>query len=254
MTVEVEAWMHLRGWTPADFQRRAWNEYLSGRSGLIHAPTGTGKSYSIWLGIVEEGLRERKLADEQLTNASPAEVVEVAQSKRKRAPRPPALPLAAPLRALWITPMRALANDLVAGLQRPIEELGLNWEIGLRTGDATAAMRRRQRERMPTALVTTPVSLSLLLSYPEARTWFADLKVVVVDEWHELIGTKRGVQTELGLARLRMFNPSLRTWGLSATLGNLEEARDVLLGSQAGEGVVVHGAQPKQIDVVTGAA
>lgn len=251
MTFEVEAWMQTRGWTPADFQRRAWKEYLAGRSGLIHAPTGTGKSYSIWLGIVEEGLRERKLADEQLTNASPAEVVEVAQSKRKRAPRPPAPLLAAPFRALWITPMRALANDLVAGLQRPIEELGLSWEIGLRTGDATAAMRRRQRERMPTALVTTPESLSLLLSYPEARNWFADLKVVVVDEWHELIGTKRGVQTELGLARLRMFNPSLRTWGLSATLGNLDEARDVLLGSRASEGVVVHGAQPKQIDVVT---
>lgn len=229
MTFEVEAWMQSRGWKPAEFQRATWDAYLDGYSGLVHAPTGTGKSYSVWLGIVEEGLREPPFVP----------------SPRSKKPQ------FAPLRALWITPMRALANDLVESLRKPIDELALPWEIGLRTGDATAAMRRKQRDRMPTALVTTPESLSLLLSYPEARQWFADLKVVVVDEWHELLGTKRGVQTELGLARLRVINPKLRTWGLSATLGNLDTARDVLLGSGASEGLAIHGAQPKQIEVAT---
>ncbi|MGC3967208.1 MAG: DEAD/DEAH box helicase [Pirellulales bacterium] len=137
------------------------------------------------------------------------------------------------MRLLWITPMRALANDLVVNLERPVKVLGLNWSIGLRTGDASAAERRRQKARLPTTLVTTPESLSLLLSYADARERFASLRCVVVDEWHELIGNKRGVQTELGLARLRQWAPNLRTWGLSATLGNLEEARDVLLGNGA---------------------
>lgn len=251
MKFEVEAWMQLRGWEPADFQRRAWQAYLDDRSGLIHAPTGTGKSYSIWLGIVEEGLRERKLTETAAATMLVEKIAEAPSTKSKRRLKRAAAPQAAPLRALWITPMRALANDLVGALQKPIEELGLQWEIGLRTGDATAAMRKKQRERMPTALVTTPESLSLLLSYPESHAWFADLKTVVVDEWHELIGTKRGVQTELGLARLRMWNPRLRIWGLSATLGNLDEARDVLLGSAASAGVVVHGAQPKRTDIVT---
>ena len=92
-------------------------------------------------------------------------------------------------------------------------------------------VRARQRERLPTALVTTPESLSLLLTARRrARALRAICALVVVDEWHELMGTKRGVQTELALARLRRFRPALRTWGLSATIGNLDDARDALLG------------------------
>ena len=244
-TWHIDRWLDQRGWSPFDFQRRTWEAYLAGRSGLVHAATGTGKSYSVWLGIVEEGLRER--ADRPADSLAPG-LSRASGNGRKRKP-----PEAEPLRALWITPMRALANDLVVSLRRPIEELELNWEIGLRTGDASAAERRRQRKRMPTALVTTPESLSLLLSYPDAREMFRDLRAVVVDEWHELLGTKRGVQTELGLARLRMWNPALRTWGLSATLGNLEEARDTLLGvgPAAAGGVLIHGTTPKQTEVVT---
>jgi ATP-dependent Lhr-like helicase len=81
---------------------------------------------------------------------------------------------------------------------------------------------------VPTALITTPESLSLLLSRPDARERFGQLKMVVIDEWHELIGNKRGVQTQLALARLRHCRPEIVTWGLSATLGNLEYAMDVL--------------------------
>jgi ATP-dependent Lhr-like helicase len=134
-----------------------------------------------------------------------------------------------PLHVLWITPLRALAGDTTATLLDAVVGLGLPWSVELRTGDTSAGVKQRQRHRLPTALVTTPESLSLLLSYPEARRSFAHLQTVVVDEWHELLGTKRGVQTELGLARLRAWQPTLQVWGLSATLGNLPQALTALV-------------------------
>jgi ATP-dependent Lhr-like helicase len=132
------------------------------------------------------------------------------------------------LRVLWITPMRALATDTKLSLGRAVEGLGLPWSIGLRTGDTSSAERAKQARRLPTALVTTPESLSLLLSDPNAREKLSGLRLVVVDEWHELLGSKRGVMVELALARLRRWNQELRTWGLSATLGNIQEALERL--------------------------
>jgi len=138
-------------------------------------------------------------------------------------------------------------------LRRPVEALGLPWTIERRTSDVSAGVKKRQRTRLPTALITTPESLSLLLSYPEARDRFRTLRTVVVDEWHELLGTKRGTQTELGLARLRRFNPKLRTWGLSATLGNLDQALLHLVGVGPGgrrrRGMVIAGPSEKDIEL-----
>lgn len=131
---------------------------------------------------------------------------------------------------LWITPLRALAADTAAALGAPIDDLGLPWTVETRTGDTSARVKARQRRRLPSALITTPESLSLLISQPEAAELFADLRAVVVDEWHELLGSKRGVQTELALVRLRRWRPGLRTWGLSATLGNLDVALAALVG------------------------
>ncbi|MEO1237375.1 MAG: ligase-associated DNA damage response DEXH box helicase, partial [Planctomycetota bacterium] len=126
------------------------------------------------------------------------------------------------------------------------------WTVERRTGDVSAAVKARQRKRLPSALVTTPESLSVLLSYADAKEKFRGLRTVVVDEWHELMSTKRGTQTELGLARLRRWNPALRVWGLSATLGNLPEARDTLLGpALAPSGVMVHGPDHKRIEITT---
>ena len=107
------------------------------------------------------------------------------------------------------------------------------WTVELRTGDTSSAARQKQRERFPTALVTTPESLSLLLSHADTKEKFATLRCVIMDEWHELLGSKRGVQAELCLARLRRWCPGLRIWGLSATLGNLGQAMQVLLGEAA---------------------
>ncbi len=156
----------------------------------------------------------------------------------------------APLQLLWITPLRALANDTVNAMSKPVADLKLPWRVELRTGDTSAAMRAKQRKEFPSALVTTPESLSLLLSHPDTREKMQSLKTVVVDEWHELMGSKRGVQTELCLARLRAWFPHLRTWGLSATLGNLDEAMRVLVGSNpASEPVMISADLKKKIEV-----
>ncbi len=198
-------WFGARGWQAFDFQREVWSAMRAGRSGLLHATTGSGKTYAVWLGALMRGL----------------------------APAPPGR-AAPPLGVLWLTPMRALAADTVRALQLPITELGLNWTVGQRTGDTPSGERARQDRRFPTALVTTPESLSLMLTRENARDELAAVHCVIVDEWHELMGNKRGVQVQLALARLKRWNPGLVVWGLSATLGNVDEAMHVLLGNQQG--------------------
>jgi ATP-dependent Lhr-like helicase len=209
----VEAWFAHRGMQPFSFQRETWARYAAGESGLIHASTGTGKTLAAWLGPVMEAIDENGG-----TNA---------------------------LQVLWITPMRALAADTLRALAAPLGDLGLSWRIGLRTGDTSPADRARQDRRRLHAIVTTPESLTLMLTRAEQGATFGRLRAVVVDEWHELMSTKRGVQVELALARLKRLAPKLRIWGLSATLGNLEEARDVLLGNA--QGAMVAGSEPKSI-------
>lgn len=218
-------WFARKGWKPFPFQRKTWKAYLAGQSGLIHAPTGIGKTYAAWFGpLAEYGLNP-----------------EGEQTKTYRAE---------PLRVIWITPLRALAKDTVRNLEAPIEDLGLPWSVELRTGDVSASVKKRQRTRPPTALVITPESLSLLLTYEDTRERFKNLRCVVVDEWHELLGSKRGVQTELILARLRRWNPDLRVWGLSATLGNTETAMNVLMGrGKPGNGTLIAGLKPKTLRV-----
>lgn len=227
----LEAWFAERGWVAFPFQRETWGAYLAGASGLVHAPTGTGKTLAVWGGPLIEGVREREArAMSDVDDDTPP-----------------------PLKVLWITPMRALANDTASALAQPITELGLNWTVGLRTGDTGSHERKKQRGKLPTALVTTPESLSVMLSYADHERLFRHLKCVIVDEWHELLGTKRGVQAELGLAALRSIAPGLRVWGLSATLGNLEEAKETLLGPtfDPARTRLVHAAPPKEIEIQT---
>ncbi|NUQ19698.1 MAG: ligase-associated DNA damage response DEXH box helicase [Gemmatimonadaceae bacterium] len=221
----AERWFAARGWRPFEFQREVWRAYLDGESGLIHAATGTGKTYAAWWGPLLEW------------SAEPREQA--------------ATPKAPPLRVLWITPLRALAADTEEALRAPLLSLGIPWTLESRTGDTSPAQRARQGRRLPTALVTTPESLSLLLSRADAPALFSDLRLVVVDEWHELLGTKRGVQVELALARLRALSPGVRTWGLSATIGNLEEAAEALLGvgEQVRQARIVRGVEPKEVVV-----
>lgn len=215
LTPLFRKWFAGRGWKAAAFQKEAWAAYAAGRSGLIHAPTGTGKTLAAWLGPVTAHAEQDGL------------------------------------RVLWLTPLRALASDTARGLQDALDATGLKRRVECRTGDTSSSVRARQKAKPPFALVTTPESLSLLLTDPLQVENLSGVQAVIADEWHELMGSKRGVQTELCLARLRSLNPGLRVWGLSATIGNLEEAMRVLLGSAAPQGVLIHGADKKKIEVET---
>ena len=195
-------WFSSNGWTPFAFQVEAWEAYLAGKSGLVNAPTGSGKTYSLLVPILLEFLRDK-----------------------------PKKTKSTGLHAIWITPIRALSKEIEFAANRAIEGLGLPWKVGVRSGDTSIAKRQRQREKPPEILVTTPESLHLLIASKAYAEYFGNLKSVIVDEWHELMGSKRGVQMELALSRLKNVAPGLKVWGISATIGNMEQAMEVLLGN-----------------------
>ena len=224
----VEAWLAQREWKAFDFQRDAWKQIAVGRSGLLHASTGSGKTYAIWLGVLQAMLD--------------------------------ALPIskAAPLSVVWLTPMRALAADTARALREPMQDLAPNWTLGVRTGDTPTAERAKQDRRMPTVLITTPESLTLLTAREKCAEELGSVQYVIADEWHELLGNKRGVQTQLALSRLRTFNPKLVTWGLSATLSNIEQSAQILCRvepekthTSVTKPVVVQGKQIKDLRIDT---
>lgn len=214
-TRAAAGWMAARGWKPFRFQQDVWLAMGEGRSGLLHATTGAGKTYAVWLGALQHLAK----AGESVAPAAQADARPALRTRRAAAP---------PLTVLWITPMRALAADTLRALQAPMPELAPDWTSGLRTGDTASGERGAQDRRLPTLLVTTPESVSLLLARADAQERLRHVKLVVVDEWHELVGNKRGVQAQLALARLSGWNPALQVWGMSATLGNLQEALDTL--------------------------
>ena len=203
---EAAKFFREKKWKPFPFQTKTWDAYHEGKSGLVHAPTGTGKTYAVWTPALMEWVSEQQK-----------------QIFSKTAPS---------LRVVWLTPLRSLVRDTTRSLEELSEGMDLPWTIQSRTGDTSGSIKARQRKKYPTCLVTTPESLALLLSYPDTKQSFSDLRAIIVDEWHEMLSTKRGTQTELCLARLRKWNPQLKTWGLSATLGNLDIALSTLVGSE----------------------
>jgi len=220
----VEAWFESRGWEPFDYQRRVWDAFLMRKNGLLNAPTGSGKTYALWMPVLIDWI-----------DRNPDTYKELAENG---------------LRLLWITPLRALAKDLEQAMQTVVDDLEIPWEVKRRTGDISSYQKQKMKEQMPEVLITTPESLHILLAQKGYPDYFDGLQAVVVDEWHELLGSKRGIQTELGLSRLRHLQPGLRIWGISATIGNLEEARDVLMGSDqdSGRTVIVKADIRKKLD------
>lgn len=207
----INQWLTAKDFIPFAFQEETWQHIIDNKSGLVNAPTGCGKTFSVFLGAVISFINEHS---------------ENYKSKDKNG-----------LQLLWITPLRALAKDIGRAMEEVISELGMNWKIGIRNGDTTMSERAKQKRQVPEVLIITPESLHLLLAqknYPEV---FKTLKIIAVDEWHELLGSKRGVQVELALSRiiglslqpsaLSLERPSI--WGISATIGNLQQAQDVLL-------------------------
>jgi len=205
----IEDWFEAQGWEPYSFQTECWAAQRAGQSGLVQVPTGSGKTYAAYGGCLD-----------------PLQSVEPAG-----------------LRILYITPLRAMTRDLELALRKPIQALGWPVAVESRTGDTPSSVKTRQRRRLPEVLLTTPESLTLLLTYTEAPRLFARLDTVIVDEWHELLVSKRGTQVELALARLRQWHPQLKTWGLSATLANPQEALRHLAPHQPG---AVHITAPIQ--------
>lgn len=202
----IRAWMESQGRQPFVFQEETWQHILAGQSGLVNAPTGCGKTFSVWLGVLIDFIN-RHPEDYRTRSGSG-------------------------LQLLWVSPLRALAKDIGRAMEAVIEGLGMRWRIGTRNGDTEMSERQKQKRRMPEVLIITPESLHLLLAqkgYPEV---FAQLKVIAVDEWHELLGSKRGVQVELALSRIMGVKGGVCSIiGISATIGNLEEAKEVLLAS-----------------------
>ncbi|NGZ90755.1 ligase-associated DNA damage response DEXH box helicase [Psychroflexus maritimus] len=212
---QISAWLSEKDWELFNFQKQAWEAFRKNKNGLVNAPTGSGKTFSLALPILE-----------QLT-----------QTPKKG------------LQVLWITPLRALSVEIKNAFEKVIFELELPLTVDLRTGDTSASQRAKQKRKMPNILITTPESLHLLLASKNYPKTFQHLEALVVDEWHELLGTKRGVQVELALSRLKTIAQRLKIWGISATIGNLELGMQVLLGHELKNSTLIKAKLQKKIEV-----
>ncbi len=220
----IREWMGSQGREPFSFQEETWEHVLAGGSGLVNAPTGCGKTFSVFLGVLIDHINRH------------------AEDWRKRS--------GLGLQLLWISPLRALAKDIGRAMEEVIAGLGMRWQVGIRNGDTEPGERQKQKRRMPEVLIITPESLHLLLAQKGYAEVFATLKVIAVDEWHELLGSKRGVQVELALSRIvGVKGGGCSIIGISATIGNLEQAKEVLLASVGGEGFIVRALIDKPIEV-----
>jgi ATP-dependent helicase Lhr and Lhr-like helicase len=237
----ISDWLSSKGRLPFLFQQQAWQHIINKDSGLVNAPTGCGKTFSVFLGAIIDFI-----------NHHPDDY----KSRSKN-----------DLQLLWITPLRALAKDIGRAMEEVIAELNMNWKVGIRNGDTSTAERQKQKTRMPEVLIITPESLHLLLAQKGYATIFQSLQIIAVDEWHELIGSKRGVQVELAVSRIAAIGNRqyaidnfqtpdlaaaccpLQVWGISATIGNLDEAKEVLMSSLKTDGVIVKANMNKRIEV-----
>ncbi len=220
----IQEWMKAKNFHPFDFQEACWEKILEAESGLVNAPTGCGKTFSVFLGVLI-----------QYINQNPVEW----QHKKNNS-----------LQLIWITPLRALSKDIGRAMETVLEELKIPWKLGIRNGDTSSAERQKQKNNFPEILIITPESLHLLLAQKNCSTYFEKLKFIAVDEWHELMGSKRGVQAELAISRLvGMAKNKLSIWGISATIGNLEEANEVLLNPLKIKGSIIRAKMDKRIEI-----
>lgn len=165
----IQNWMNEKGQKPFSFQEETWDLYAQNFSGLVVAPTGFGKTFSVFLAVVNDFLNQP-------------------ESFKKG------------LQLLWVTPLRSLSKDIAKAMQTAIDEIGLDWTVGVRNGDISASEKQKQTKNMPEILVVTPESLHLLLAQKSKTKFFENLQCVAVDEWHELLSSKRGVMVELALS------------------------------------------------------
>lgn len=204
-------WFASKGWTPFAFQLESWSDFLEGKSGLLNAPTGSGKTFALWIPVLLRYIQHHP--DDW-------------KKPRKMG-----------VQVIWVTPLRALAQDLQRAMQEACDEMGVPWRVQVRNGDTDAKTRQAQKKNPPECLITTPETLHILISQKGHAAFFENLQAIIIDEWHELLGNKRGVQVQLALAYIRQFCQSdIRLWGISATIGNLEASCRILLG----KGLPIH--------------
>jgi ATP-dependent Lhr-like helicase len=213
-------WFKSKNWKAFPFQKETWKAFLEGYSGVVNAPTGSGKTYALYLGALMTALRQDDL------------------------------PRKGPY-IIWVTPIRALAKEIKISIDKANEGLGLDWVTAIRSGDTTTTQRKKQLTHPPEVFITTPESLHVILASKGYAKFYTGLQAIIVDEWHELMGSKRGVQTQLAISRCRGLNPDLRVWGISATIGNLDEAVDVLLGEQADKRKLIVSDVKKKTKVIS---
>lgn len=195
-------WFAARGWAPRAHQLDLIAQARAGRSTLLIAPTGAGKTLAGFLpSLIELAGRERQ--------SEPA------------------------LHTLYISPLKALAVDIARNLERPASEMGLDIRLETRTGDTSAARRARQFERPPDILLTTPEQLALLIAHRDSHMLFKGLRRIVLDEVHSLVTSKRGDLLALGLARVRKLAPEASAVGLSATVREPDQLRRYLASGDA---------------------
>jgi len=225
----ISQWLSSSGRQPFLFQQQTWQHIKDGKSGLVNAPTGCGKTFSVFIGALIDFINQHP------TNY---------QSKNKNG-----------LQLLWVTPLRALAKDIGRAMEEVIVDLNMQWKVGIRNGDTPVSEREKQKRNMPEVLLITPESLHLLLAQKNNGEIFKNVKIIAVDEWHELMGGKRGVQVELAISRIvnsqwSLVNTYPAVWGISATIGNLEQAKEVLLSPVKQQGVIVKADIKKNIEVI----
>ncbi|NSX34347.1 ligase-associated DNA damage response DEXH box helicase [Brevundimonas vesicularis] len=184
-------WFASRGWSPRRHQLEMVAAGQAGRHALLVAPTGGGKTLAGFL----------------------PSLIDLAE----RGPKPATGP-GSGVHTLYLSPLKALTTDVERNLMTPIREIGLNIHVETRTGDTKQSKRQRQRDFPPDILLTTPEQLALFCAWEGARSYFADLKCVVLDEVHAIWSGKRGDLLSLGLGRLQSFAPNMRRVGLSATI------------------------------------
>ncbi|WP_297985771.1 ligase-associated DNA damage response DEXH box helicase [uncultured Chryseobacterium sp.] len=194
----IQKWMQEKGNSPFGFQTSTWEKFENHYSGMVIAPTGFGKTYSVFLAVIIHFLNH----SEEYQNG---------------------------LKLIWVTPLRSLAKDIAKAMEEAIDEIGLDWKVGVRNGDTDVKIRQQQTKNMPDILLVTPESLHLLLAQKNNSRFFKNLKCIAVDEWHELLGSKRGVMTELAISYLKNLQKNVKIWGITATIGNLDEAMEVLI-------------------------
>lgn len=218
-------WFEERQWTVFPFQEEVWQAGIAGKNGLLNAPTGSGKTYALWFPLLIEWMMQYPKDYENKTNNG--------------------------LLMLWITPLRALTRDIQKAMQQVAIDLNIPWNIRVRTGDTSENEKQLIRKNLPEVLITTPESLHLMLARKDYPASFKKLKYIVIDEWHELLGSKRGVQVELALSRIRAINSNFKLWAISATIGNLAQAINVLQGvnAQSQETVIVKAEIEKKIKI-----